>query len=222
MEQATKSHAGANFASIALSLAILASACGGGAGGPSGPSPPGASYTLSGAIAEKTSTVETPVEGVLIEEGATHKQATTDKNGFYSFSGLPAAMTRISATKAGYITNSRTVPIRGDTRVDFLITRLQTLAGTVTETVNGSARPLAGVALALGEGYEDLVATTDEEGRFSILGIPGSGVWDAVVSKSGYESQALRIPIFGDTTLAIVLFKVPGHFPASWLGRKMP
>ena len=200
------------YATIAVSLAIVVSACGG-LGAPLGPSSLGATYTLSGATFETTSTGRTPVEGVVIEEASTHQQATTDENGFYSISGLRAtATTLISATKSGYVTNTRTVTISSDTHLDIrverhhtLVERHHTLVGTVAEEIDGRARRLAGVSLVLGEGYGDLAATTDEEGRFSIVGIHASGTWELVVSKTGYEPLTLQIAIIGDTTLAIVL-----------------
>ena len=50
---------------------------------------------------------------------------------------------------------------------------------------------------------------TDEEGQFSIVGIHASGMWELVVSKTGYEPRTLHGAIIEDTTLAIVLNRFP-------------
>src|SRR5947207_250876 len=122
-----------------LIFASLMWACDGGGGSPiaTAPTPAGAgpTYTLSGVVATMTSAGVTPVGGVQVRESNFGYQTTTDANGFYSISGLHAMSNSVTASKAGYETDTQVLRITGDTQLDIrltlvtLYTRSYTLSG---------------------------------------------------------------------------------------------
>jgi hypothetical protein len=105
-----------------VGLALLLSACDGGR--PPSDTVPLATYRLSGQVTEMTATGPAPLEGVRIEESATHQQTTTDAGGFYILSGLYAARSRFEIGKAGYLTESKTLSISGDTRLSLQLRKI--------------------------------------------------------------------------------------------------
>jgi hypothetical protein len=113
-------------------------------------------FTLSGVVSEETPTGLVPVEGVLVEEYSCedvspsppffpgtcpvniYQTTTTDKRGFYSFSGLYAGdKNTVGVSKGGFDDplapdgpeepnapqSERRVPITGDTRYDIQLIR---------------------------------------------------------------------------------------------------
>jgi hypothetical protein len=86
--------------------------------------PPG-TYTLSGAITERTPTGSVPLEGVEVSRGYATGWigATTDKNGFYEVHGLYDRTDVVSASKDGYERQETLVTVNGDTRFDMQLVR---------------------------------------------------------------------------------------------------
>jgi len=79
-------------------------------------------YTLSGVVSELTDAGAVPLEGASVYRGVSTgwRRATTDRNGFYSMRGMYDSTHAITAHKPGYQTAERnSVPLKGDTRVDF-------------------------------------------------------------------------------------------------------
>jgi hypothetical protein len=186
------------------SIAAFASAC----SSPNAPSAP-TTYTVSGTVSEVTAAGVQPVEGAQIEETATHQRTTTDANGVYHISGLQALSHSISASKSGYATTSSMVIISGDTHLDLRIVRIErvftyTLAGVVFERTPDGQLPVSGASIVLGEGYPDLTATTDSDGRFSIAGVRAT-TWGLTASKNGYETFFISVAVAADTALEITL-----------------
>jgi hypothetical protein len=109
--------------------------------------PPGVftNVTISGLVLELTATGRTPIEGVWVYcelcLESTHSWATTDANGFYSFSGVWNAgkfPTSLAVEKSGYVdppglppvtapnpagAGWREVMVVGDTRFDIELVR---------------------------------------------------------------------------------------------------
>ena len=84
---------------LLLTLAVSACSGAGSSAGPSSPTPTGApdpTFTVSGTVVGGSA----PVEGVLVRVAG--RSGTTDGNGFYSLSGVPASYGGVSAVKAGY------------------------------------------------------------------------------------------------------------------------
>jgi hypothetical protein len=212
--------------SLPVSLAILLSACGG-AVGPASPTPPGPppvtlpTSSLSGTVSEMTATGLLPVEGVLVQEGDTQKRATTDRDGFYSITGLYdtssalSAGNAISSSKPGYLDQIRNLKITGDTRLDIQLERYRMfiLSGVVFEVTPAGEIPIEGVGIysdGCGEGGHG-GGYTDTTGSYSFPCFAGHQ--DLQVGKVGYRSPhttgnfGLGVLITGDTTLNIQLVR---------------
>jgi CBS domain-containing protein len=106
------------------------------------------------------------------------RKGLTDADGVYRFEDVPACfcLKNISASKDGYIDQSKEVGVSGVTVVDFalMIEELEpdtgTIVGTVTDLNNGE--PLEGVLIELT--YHDVLRTayTDADGRYSFDQVP--------------------------------------------------
>ena len=84
------------------------------------------SFTLSGVVTEVTETGTVPVEGVSVYRGVVSgwREATTDRNGFYSLLGMVDGSETVATFKQGYArTEHRNVSIKGDTRFDIQLVR---------------------------------------------------------------------------------------------------
>jgi hypothetical protein len=86
--------------------------------------PPG-SFTLSGVVTVASPGGVTPLEGVRVARDYTSgwQGTTTDKNGFYEIPGVYAGTHTVVALQEGFRTESRTLSITGDERVDFALVR---------------------------------------------------------------------------------------------------
>lgn len=197
---------------IALSIAAFPAACGS-SGAPTAPTALTAATTssISGAVFEVTAAGTQPVEGVQVEEAATHLRAMSDASGAYRIAGLQALSSSISAMKPGYTTTSSPVLISGDTHLDLQIDRVPTytLTGLVSESTAAGRVPVSGVHIVLGEGYPDLTAITDAGGRFSIAGI-GATTWGLTASKDGYDTLLMSVAVASDTSVEITLTRLAG------------
>ncbi len=131
---------------------MLASvACGSGSYQPTAPSPSSQpavpTFTVSGVIVAQTPAGVTPLEGVgLFING---HRGITNVEGFYSIAGVEAIAfgNSVTAAKAGYGTETKSLTISGDIRVDFQLVRtaLYTLSGLVFEATSVGRVPLEGV-----------------------------------------------------------------------------
>jgi len=178
----------------AVILALLVSACGESPRPPTSPTPPAAppaTYTLSGVVSEMTAAGLVPVEGVRVVEAVTRLEATTDRAGFFSISGLRTADAFLSATKGGYHAYSGTVYVRADTRLDIQIspTVTYTLSGVAFEVTSAGQTPLEGVEVYCdGCGSPDghTFAYTDKDGFYSFSWAL-NGATPLLVRKAGYD-----------------------------------
>jgi len=191
--------------SISLSLAT-AFAC-------SSPNAPtsAAAYTLTGTVSEATAAGVQGVAGATIEETGTHRSTITDANGFFRLSGLAALTDSISVGKPGYTTTTRTVTVRENASLDIQLVRAitYTVAGVVSERTDGGVSLLPGVSIALGEGFPDLITTTDADGRFALKYVEPRA-WGLIASKDGYAPVLLSLTVVADTTLDISLGRSGG------------
>ena len=181
------------------------------------PTQPTVKYTLSGLVSAMTPTGPEPVEGVLVEESNSSQYSTTDQNGFYSIPVLPARTTRVSARKTGYVTDTKTLTITGDTQLDIRVVRFvpYRLSGAVFEITPTGRTPIEGFLLycdGCGEvGHTS--TTTDAEGFYSfpwvypgiqeiqLLGKQGYRYANAAPLPAGHFGP--RVAVTGDTRFDI-------------------
>jgi hypothetical protein len=125
---------------------------------------------------------------------------TTDLNGNFTFSNLPAGSYTVSASATGYYSNSQAVTINGGqtTRMTVFLTSL-TATGGLKGQVTDSATllPVVGATVSI----DGLTTVTDVTGSYTLPAIP-FGTWTATVSALNYRSQSAQVTIKpGKTTV---------------------
>ena len=135
--------------SLVVSLSISCWACG--SSSPTIPTvpvaPPQPTFTISGVISAVTPARPTPLEGVQVFVSG--HRTTTDREGRYNISGLePNAFGfDITASKAGYGSETTTLTKSGDATVDMQLVRtaIFALTGVVSEGTPSGRVPVEGV-----------------------------------------------------------------------------
>ena len=184
-----------------LSFVILLSACDGGSSIPTAPTTTAptptaiVTYVLSGAVSEIVATGPSPIEGARVDAGS-GLSATTDAGGLYSIPGLPATSRSISVTRGGYVTQTRTVTMSGDTLLDIRLDRIvsYTLSGLVYELTEAGQVPIEGVEVycdSCGSPDGHTFVYTDATGFYS-LSWTTNGVHPLFVTKAGYAVAVTR------------------------------
>ena len=207
---------------VLLSLAILSSACDGGASSPTSPTQTGltptatVTYTLSGTVLEMTAIGSAPIEGARVVDMSSGRSAMTDTQGLYSIPGLSAMSRSVSVTRSGYVTRTATVIMGGDTQLEIRLDRLvsYTLSGVVFEITDAGQVPIEGVEVycdSCGSPDGHTFVYTDSHGFYS-LSWTTNGVHPLFVTKAGYEivgprsaSGMISATVRGDTRFDIQL-----------------
>jgi hypothetical protein len=193
--------------SLALSLAVSMLACGGST--PTTPTalvaPTRPTFTISGVISAMMPTGMTPLEGAGVFING--HRGSTNAEGFFSIAGVEVLPfgNSVTASRAGYGSETKSLTISGDTRVDFQLVRtaVDSLAGVVSEVTSTGRVPIAGVRVdvysmpcdqrgtgCVGFGFPIEIfqsAMTDKSGVYRISGLyPGkyNVIW---LSKQGFE-----------------------------------
>ena len=171
---------------------------------PQNPGQPVTTGTLQGTAKDANGQ---PLAGVSVavvpSTGGPAKVATTDAQGNYAITGVPAGPVSISAAKDGYSQVSATGTIQAGGVLMFspvltpavVITPPTTPppAGTTTATVTGTVKDGAGQALArvtvtvTPVGGTAMTATTGAQGTYTIANVP-AGTLTLSASKAGYAT----------------------------------
>jgi hypothetical protein len=151
-----------------------------------------------------------PIQGatVTVDTGGS---ATTDVNGIYTLSGVPAGNRTVTADASGYVSQNKqtTVPENGTSTVDFSLDLEPvsggegTIKGTVTDANSGSR--LAGVTVMTDTGQS---ATTNKGGKYTINNVP-EGSRAVTASLSGYVIQVQPALVVADQTTTVNIALVP-------------
>lgn len=119
-------------------------------------------------------------------------RATSDENGMYYFSSVPAGTYQTSASAEGYNTNtSQVLPVGNNetTQLDVLLTPANvTLSGTVYD--KETDLPISGATVILSNGQ---TITADENGYYSFSVFPGT--YTVTASADGYTSNQESITL---------------------------
>jgi hypothetical protein len=179
---------------LILSIPIMMCACTDSISDPS--DAPNPTYTLSGTVSETTSAGPTPVVGAQVKAVISpwpenYFSATTDANGFYRIPRMPAGSpASLSVDKSGYVSESRSVTLDGDTRFDIQISRHPpyTLSGVVSEVTSTDLIPVEGVEVYCDscgpQGHT--FAYTDADGFYSFSDVQFGG-HRLLVTKEGFR-----------------------------------
>ena len=137
-------------------------------------------YSVSGRIVD---TSGDPVANVTLTDGA-GRTTSSDANGNYTLSGIPAGVYTITPSKAGYTFNPMTItgsvpPNAIDRNFTALPAATYTVSGRVVDS-NGD--PIADVIIRDANGR---TAQTDSNGNYMLHGIP-KGNYSLTASKAGY------------------------------------
>jgi len=163
-------------------------------------------FTVSGVIVAQAPAGVTPLEGVGVFING--HRGVTNEEGLYSITGVEAMAfgNSIIATKAGYGTETKSLTISGDTRVDdiqLVRTAVSSLSGVVSEVTSGGRVPIEGVRVEIysmpcderaagcvGFGFPIGIlqsALTDKKGVYHLSGLyPGKNnvIW---LAKQGFD-----------------------------------
>jgi len=183
---------------------------------PTPPTAPAVTYTLSGTVSEDGPTGVTPLEGAVIVVHPSGQRATTDREGFYSLAGVSALPISVMVSKSGYLTQSRTMTLSGDTRVDLQISRIvtYTLSGVVFELTAAGRVPIEGVSVycdSCGSPDGHTFASSDDNGYYSFAWT-NNGATPLYVWKTGYQlagpaPDRIVATVSGDTRFDIELIR---------------
>ena len=210
-----------------LSLAILSSACDGGASIPTSPTPTGptptatVTYVVSGTVLDTTAVGSTPIEGARVVDVSSGRSTTTDTQGRFSIPDLPTRTRSISVTRSGYVTHTATVTMDSDRQLEIRLERMvsNTLSGMIYELTETGQVPIEGVEVycdSCGSPDGHTFVHTDADGFYS-LSWTFNGVHTLFVRKVGYElvgqrdaSGSTRATVHGDTRFDIQLARRQG------------
>jgi hypothetical protein len=180
-----------------VGVAIVISACDGGASSPTSPTlkaatpPPTVTFTLSGTVSEMTAQGAAPIRRARVADLDSGRAALTDASGFYSIPWLSATSHAFSITREGYVTEARTMTIRGDTQLDVRLVRKEshTLSGVVFEMTAAGQAPIEGVEIycdSCGSPDGHTFVYTDANGFYS-LAWTTDGQHLLFFTKAGYD-----------------------------------
>jgi hypothetical protein len=191
--------------------------------GPASPTSPAspATYTVSGVVFEVTAAGHTPVTGARVQiiSPTTQLETTTDGDGLYTVSGVPAGPEVVRVSNQGY-ERRKTVTIGGDTRIDIevFLQGPSTLSGVMVEVTPTGRVPVQGVELECdtrGDGVSTVVHT-DANGFYEFAAVL-DGTHELWMSKEGFLDPAGQrgdftwtwrlVTVSGDTRLDIELVR---------------
>ena len=157
-------------------------------------------FTVSGAVTDPS---RAPIAGAsvtLIQNGDDSRiVTTTDAAGGYRLSQDPGEYTgdyTLMATHPGYTVGESVITIPNGATVpeDFVLARLGSLTGLVTDPGQTPARPVPNATLQAGT----VVASSDASGSYRMVLAPGPTA--VTVSANGFEGQTVTVVVAGDTT----------------------
>ncbi len=155
---------------------------------------------LPGSITGKVIDAETglSVSGATVSytSGGVTVSATSDVNGNYTLTGVAEGSYTITASAAGFASQSTLVTVGPGSTVtqNFALVPLTgTISGQVTDA--GTAAPISGATVSYTAGGVTRSATTDANGNYSLSDVPAPGTYTLTASASGYTSQTATVPV---------------------------
>lgn len=154
-----------------------------------------------------------PIQGASVTgAGLT---ASTDVNGNYTLSNVPAGAVALVASAPGFSPATETVTATTGNTVTAPTMTLTSNIGNVTGVVvDTTSKPIAGASVTFGGG----TATTDSTGTYNFTNIP-AGTIQLVASASGFQSVTQNVTVTGGkTTTANFTLAVANNSPGTVTG----
>ena len=173
-------------------------------------------YSMSGTIHSESNSGPVLSGATVSIAGMT---ATTDINGTFSITGIPAGTYAFSVSASGYDTYTNSAYYVGSDQADLNLYLTQptvtySMSGTIhSESNSGPALSGATVSIA------GMTATTNSSGQFSISGIP-AGMYTFSVSKSGYDTYTNPIYYIDSNQILLNFHITAVSSSLSWTGTK--
>jgi PKD repeat protein len=162
-----------------------------------------------------TDILSDPISGVMIATTPGGYTTTSNDSGRYWMDNLPAGAYSVSASKAGYATETATDVIINDgqtTHVDFLLEEAQ--SGSISGMViNSAGNPISEAMVQITPG--DYMTTTVINGTFAISDV-APDIYTLQVTKAGYLQgikSGVRVNAGETTMVDVVLTPVPVQPP---------
>jgi len=121
---------------------------------------------------------------------------SSGEDGSYALANLPAGQTTIQASLTGFQSGSAMVTVVAGTTTAAPAITLVSGSGSITGNVKSSTgTAIAGASVGFGGG----TATTDENGNYTLTGVP-VGTVQLVASASGFQSSTQSVTVTGGNT----------------------
>ena len=147
-------------------------------------------FTLSGMVTEVSGAGVVPVSGALVQETRFQRGATSDADGHYSISGVPAGSGFIRISKNGYVSSTSNLDISADATLNVRVMPIKTyiLSGVVFEITASGRRAVEGAELycdSCGSPVGHTFTASDARGRYQFAwSVDGGHI--LLVWKEGY------------------------------------
>src|SRR5207244_194033 len=126
--------------------------------------------------------------------------AVTDPNGQYTLWIPPGVTYDAQASAIGRNIATVSGVIGGATNVNLTLPQMGTIAGTV---LNSSDQAVAAAQILVSGGGFSAAATTDANGRYSLIGVPDWSAYSVTVSASGFSPATQNgVPVAAPNTVS--------------------
>ena len=179
--------------------------------------------SISGTVCDDGGGGGGPIEGatVTVTVNGTDYTATTAADGTYTITGVPAGTGyTVTAGKTGYISGTVTdvTVTAGSTTANVNFTLATPVSDGVIAGVakDSGNNPISGVTVSLSVNGTVYQATTDENGTYTITGVPAGTGYTVTAVKTGYISRTVdnvTVTAGSATTVDFTLTAIPAPVP---------
>jgi len=173
--------------------------------------------TLTGKVTDAETGEIVPLATLTLtaSDGTTQQISTNPSTGVYTFKYVPAGEVSLKIERLGFAdgTGSATITEYETTTADFTLAALprHTVSGTVVDKV-GEA--VVGAAISL-SGYNEYVATTDENGAFTLSNVMASENYNLLITSNHLLPYQAAVAVTEDVNAGTIVLEDNILAPAS-------